>query len=58
MRAGGPLAEHRGEPLPAREDAAIEQFAVIGEKAELTLAFVAINSYAIHGWPPGGMLRH
>ena len=32
--------------------------AVLGDRAQLALALVEINSYALHGWPPGWLLRH
>ena len=43
-----PLAQHRGESLATRHDATVRDRAVLGEDAELTLAFVQIESYRIH----------
>jgi len=38
---------------------ALDQLAVDGEVAGLTLALVKIEFYRIHGgWPPGSALRH
>jgi hypothetical protein len=49
----GPFAEDGGEPLAAGHDPALDQLPVLGDGAELALAYVEINAYAIHGWPPG-----
>jgi hypothetical protein len=51
-------AEDGGEPLPARHDPPLDRFAVLGQDGERALALVEINPYAIHGWPPGWLLRH
>jgi hypothetical protein len=50
---GPPRPEGRSEPLPARSDPSLEQFPVLRHDAELALALVEINPYAIHGWHPG-----
>ena len=47
------LTEYRGEPLPACDDAALDELSVVRDDAQLALAFVQIDPYAIHGWPPG-----
>jgi hypothetical protein len=48
------IAQQWGEPLAARDDAPLFDAAVVVSDAELTLAFVQIQSYRIHGgWPPG-----
>jgi hypothetical protein len=46
-------AKDGGEPLATRDDATLDQFPVVGDDAQLALAFVEIDPYAIHGWPPG-----
>jgi len=49
-----PLPEHRGEPLPTRDDAAVRDRAVVRLDRQLTLALVHIQADALHGgWPPG-----
>ena len=48
-----PIAEDRDEALARRGDTPLGHGAVRGEDAELTLALVEIDPYAIHGWPPG-----
>src|SRR5689334_2006825 len=48
------IPENRTEPLPARHDATLFHRSIIPPDAQLTLAFVEIESYRIHGgWPPG-----
>ena len=44
-----PVAEHRRESGPRRDDALFDEFSVRGQRAEPTLAFVEINPYRIHG---------
>ena len=40
------------ESCARRHEPPLDQFAVVGDDAELTLAFVKIQSYRIHGdWP-------
>jgi len=49
-----PRTQHRGEPLTTRDDACLDHESVLLADAELTLAFVEIESNRIHGgWPPG-----
>jgi hypothetical protein len=42
------MAEDGGEPLATRDDASLGHRTVIPQDAELTLAFVEIESYRIH----------
>ncbi len=49
-----PRAQHGGEPLPARHDAAVGDGAVLRFDRQLTLAPVHIRADDLHGgWPPG-----
>jgi|GEM_PF-2361959 len=50
----GPLTEHGGEPLSARDDPTVSDRAVGRFDRQLTLAFVQIQAYDLHdGGPPG-----
>jgi len=50
----GPVAEYRRESLAAGDDSSFSYRPILGENAQLTLAFVPIKSYlSIVGWPPG-----
>jgi hypothetical protein len=55
---GGARPEHGGETFARRDDAPLDELAVRGDRAQLALARVEIDPYAIHGWPPGWLLRH
>jgi hypothetical protein len=58
MRAR-PASQHHGEPLPAGDDPALDHFAIVRQHAQLTLAFVQIKPYRIHGgWPPVLLRRY
>jgi hypothetical protein len=48
----------RSRLVATRRDAALDQLAVVGDDAQLALAFMEIDPYAIHGWPPGELVRH
>ncbi len=48
-----PLAQDGREPLATGHDAAFDQLTVRREDTQLALAFVQVDPYAIHGWPPG-----
>jgi hypothetical protein len=43
-----PIAEERGQSLPARDDPSLRHRAVLGQDTPLALAFVEIESYRIH----------
>src|SRR5690606_42023397 len=45
--------EHCSESIAARHDPALLDSAVFVCNAELALAFVKIEPYRNHGWPPG-----
>ena len=44
----GPVSQHRGEPLPARDDAPLGDRTVLRLDRQLALAFVEIEPYRIH----------
>lgn len=46
------IPEYRGESLATGHDPLLRDAAVRREGAQLALAFVEIDSYHIHGWPP------
>jgi hypothetical protein len=46
-------AQDSGESIAARRDSQFLEGAVIMANAELGLEFVEIESYRVHGWPPG-----
>ena len=49
-----PVAEHRAQSLAARRDPELLHRPLRPENAQLTLAFVQVEFYRIHGgWPPG-----
>ncbi len=55
---GWSCPQHGGEALARGDDALLEELAVLRDRAQLALALVEIDPYAIHGWPPGWLLRH
>src|SRR5260370_31033122 len=47
-----PYAEHCGEPLPLRADAALEDLPALGQDADLAFHLVSVDANIVHGWPP------
>ena len=42
------MPEHGGEPLARSHDALVEEFPVVGDRAQLALALMESNSYSIY----------
>jgi len=48
----GALAQDRREALGLGADALLDQFASLGEDADLAFPLVDVNANMVHGWPP------
>ena len=47
----GPRAKHRREALGLGADALLDQFASLGQDADLTFPLVDVDANMVHGWP-------
>ena len=47
-----PHAEHWGEPLPLRADAAFDDLPPLCQDTDLAFFLVYVDANMLHGWPP------
>jgi hypothetical protein len=53
----GAAPEHRGQPFPRRQDAAVDDFTIRRDNPDLAVSFMQIDGTILHGWSPSLRLK-